>query len=739
MLGLAAKGAVDGSVYHQRPAYHITPAHGQWMNDPNGPMYHNGYYHLFYQDNPYGTVWGNMSWAHVVSKDLVHWSRLPIAMYNDQPYDIGGVFSGSAAITEDGEAYLFYTCVDEQGVQLQCVAAPAPNSPTCNTTLEDWQKSASNPIIPAMPSNWDGINFRDPTVWPLLQEVETASTTATSTANWEMIAAASEEGDGIIATYQSSQQSFPLDWTYQGALWSAANEDSAYHTWMVECPDLFPGISSETFVRDDGQLYVLKYSIMETRQEMYEVGYYTSAKDETDNKVSSSRFVRNMSYFYKYGGDCDNVAGGLGMDFAAESISDLAVQSGEEEEGEQKEMKKKQQQKKLKDSNTEYPALMFDYGPLNSFYASKTFFDPVRQQRVLWGWSPEQDGQGETRGWQGVQSLPRAVQLDTATQLVRVRPAKGLEALRSDVLYQYERRQSEEILEDAAATAARGDGVVIPFPVKEEDGGLQVELQAVFRAPAAVTTLEQLVGAEFGVQVRRSVDGVFQTTYGFKVERVTNTQGALDVVASLVMDSTHTGGSTPVQSVRYPIPTTATTTTTTTAATGKGSGSAGMNGTGSSSSSSSTALDGNSSSGGGGDRTGDSDGGGGGGGGATKGVDGDSHTNNDQKNNNNSMEDEGIAFTMQLFLDHSMTEIFVEDGALAATLRIYPDQEHQGMAWYTTAAPAAAAVPAGALGAASTGTAGSGDSGGDTGRQTPPLLVLLESLTVYSMSSIWTA
>ena len=91
---IAGSKATDAYNENYRPQFHFTPAKN-WMNDPNGPVYYKGEYHLFYQYNPFGNEWGHMSWGHTVSRDLVHWQHLPAAL----PEENGiMVFSGSTVV-----------------------------------------------------------------------------------------------------------------------------------------------------------------------------------------------------------------------------------------------------------------------------------------------------------------------------------------------------------------------------------------------------------------------------------------------------------------------------------------------------------------------------------------------------------------------------------------------------------------------------------------------------------------
>ena len=112
-----------------RPQFHYTPP-SYWMNDPNGLIYYNGFYHLFYQFNPYENVWGHMSWGHAISEDLIHWKTLDPALLEENGIMI---FSGSAILDEKNISgllkpstktpiLLFYTGYDSDEKQNQNVA-----------------------------------------------------------------------------------------------------------------------------------------------------------------------------------------------------------------------------------------------------------------------------------------------------------------------------------------------------------------------------------------------------------------------------------------------------------------------------------------------------------------------------------------------------------------------------------------------------------------------------------------
>lgn len=156
--------AGQDSLYKEknRPQFHFTTRRG-WINDPNGLVYHDGEYHLFYQHNPYERDWENMHWGHAVSRDLVHWEELPDALYPDS---LGTMFSGSAVIDYDNTAgfnrdgipamVALYTAAGPDR-QVQCVAYSLDRGRT-------FTKYAGNPVIDSK-DKWQSRDTRDPKVF----------------------------------------------------------------------------------------------------------------------------------------------------------------------------------------------------------------------------------------------------------------------------------------------------------------------------------------------------------------------------------------------------------------------------------------------------------------------------------------------------------------------------------------------------------------------------------------------
>src|SRR6478609_1989255 len=99
MSGIMARAQNDPAVYHEqyRPQIHFSPKE-HWMNDPNGMVYNEGVYHLFFQYHPGSSKWGPMHWGHAISSDMIRWEEQPIALYPDS---LGTIFSGSAVLDKN--------------------------------------------------------------------------------------------------------------------------------------------------------------------------------------------------------------------------------------------------------------------------------------------------------------------------------------------------------------------------------------------------------------------------------------------------------------------------------------------------------------------------------------------------------------------------------------------------------------------------------------------------------------
>lgn len=201
---------ITKDLHTYRLHFHLMPPTG-WMNDPNGLSYFNGEYHVFYQHYPFDPKWGPMHWGHAVSRDLLHFTDLPVALFPDKSYDEGGCFSGSAVVS-DGELYLFYT---------GHVDGRSPKEVQCLATSTDgivFTKHAANPVIPGPPLEGSA-DFRDPKVWK-------------SGDTWYMLVGSEKNGLGRVLLYTSKDG---VTWSFSHVLLSAQAGEGE----MWECPDLF--------------------------------------------------------------------------------------------------------------------------------------------------------------------------------------------------------------------------------------------------------------------------------------------------------------------------------------------------------------------------------------------------------------------------------------------------------------------------------------------------------------------
>ena len=251
-----------------RPQYHLLPSHN-WMNDPNGPIYFAGRYHMFHQYNPRGATWGNMHWAHATSPDMIHWQHEPIALKpTPGGPDSDGVFSGSA-VSDRGKVSVIYTGVAppssaadatlRDGLhtwrETQCLAVAQDND------LRIWKK-LPEPVIAAPPAGLEVTGFRDPALW---REGD----------KWMLILGSGVRGKGgMILLYTSSDLH---RWTFlhpliEGSAGSFTGVNPVNTGEMWECPDFFPL----------GDKYVLLISTM--GKVRWKVGTYSNHRFTPENE-----------------------------------------------------------------------------------------------------------------------------------------------------------------------------------------------------------------------------------------------------------------------------------------------------------------------------------------------------------------------------------------------------------------------------------------------------------------------
>jgi sucrose-6-phosphate hydrolase SacC (GH32 family) len=214
LLGCCSAATLGQERYREpfRPQFHFTPAQN-WMNDPNGMVFYDGEWHLFYQYNPLGDRWGHMSWGHAVSRDLVRWEHLPLALAEADGIMI---FSGSAVVdykntsgfgVDDKPPLVAIYTGHREGRQDQRIAYS-------NDRGRTWTKFAGNPVLDVKMAD-----FRDPKVfWH------------ETTSRWVMTVALATEKK--VHFYVSPDLKA---WKYVGEFGPAGATDGLW-----ECPDLFP-------------------------------------------------------------------------------------------------------------------------------------------------------------------------------------------------------------------------------------------------------------------------------------------------------------------------------------------------------------------------------------------------------------------------------------------------------------------------------------------------------------------
>ena len=206
-----------------RPIYHILPP-SRWLNDPNGPIYYRGWYHLFYQLDPYDPLGFVKYWGHVRSKDLVKWEHMPVALWPSVEHGEDGIWSGCATIDGRGRAVALYTSVRSD-------PGPSTHAEQWLAIAEDddlvvWRKHPDNPIIDeSIHGDTKIFNWRDPFIFHHEGEVYCVLGGHLS----------KESGLAIIPLYRAKNGDL-TEWEYLGSMWNNPDPSVANH----ECPNFFP-------------------------------------------------------------------------------------------------------------------------------------------------------------------------------------------------------------------------------------------------------------------------------------------------------------------------------------------------------------------------------------------------------------------------------------------------------------------------------------------------------------------
>lgn len=207
--GAIAKAATDPT----RPTFHFH-APALWMNDPNGPVFIHGWYHMFYQFNPYGDQWGHMHWGHARSRDMVNWEHLPIALWPTKSVGEDHVYSGSTFVAKDGVPHIFYTSIGDREPE-QWLAT------TQDEDLVRWDKSRANPVLSQANHRAETLKeWRDPYLFEL-------------GGHTYVLCGGGLHGKGVVVAYRANDDRLEK-WTYLGPIFEHPDKDVP----NIECPNI---------------------------------------------------------------------------------------------------------------------------------------------------------------------------------------------------------------------------------------------------------------------------------------------------------------------------------------------------------------------------------------------------------------------------------------------------------------------------------------------------------------------
>jgi beta-fructofuranosidase len=240
---------------HRLNYHFMSPA--AWINDPNGLIYYQGEYHLFYQVHPFSAENGLKHWGHAKSKDLIHWEHLPIALAPTEKFEEHGCFSGTA-VENSGNLTVVYTgnvLLNKKKTQVQCVAVSEDG-----ITFKKYDK---NPVIAEVPPEGSA-DFRDPKVWK-------------HDHIWYMAIGSGKDGKGNVLLYQSDDL---LNWDYIGKMFESQTAEEGI-VW--NCPDFFSIGGKDVLIVSpavfEGNIDSVRKCIYYIGKMDYQTGKFTAEKD----------------------------------------------------------------------------------------------------------------------------------------------------------------------------------------------------------------------------------------------------------------------------------------------------------------------------------------------------------------------------------------------------------------------------------------------------------------------------